>query len=122
MKKKKIHQNKIKNKTNRNDQIGYKKQMKGHIYSLAKRRVRKEGEKKNHLSPTTSSTTTHVVSLERTQQVISNVTLEGSVWIKIMFHVPTMFLKLIFKLIKKKKPNQIYIIALKYANTASCKV
>jgi hypothetical protein len=28
MKKKKIHQNKIKNKTNRNDQIGYKKQMK----------------------------------------------------------------------------------------------
>ena len=109
MKKKKIHQNKIKNKTNRNDQIGYKKQMKGHIYSLAKRRVRKEGEeKKNHLSPTTSSTTTNVVSLERTQQVISNVTLEGSVWIKMMFHEPTMFLKLIFKLIKKKSKSNIY--------------
>ena len=92
-----------------------------HLFFSKEKSEKRGRKKKNHLSPTTSSTTTHVVSLERTQQVISNIILEGSVWIKMMFHVPTMFLKLIFKLIKKK-PNQIYIIALKYANTASCKV
>ena len=80
----KINKNKIKTKQITIKRITNwvkKKQMKGHIYSLAKRRERKKKEKKrSSLSPTTAMMATRSASLEKTWRVVLNTTLEDSVW------------------------------------------